>query len=390
MKRWAFAALAFLSTLSPAIAAEPKPTGSPSTPGYQPIGRDEQGLWAQADEDERLYRTSKLVIRDPQLNTYLRSVLCRTVGQDHCAAVRLYVVRTPIFNAETMPNGAMLIFTGALLRIRDEAELAAILAHEFTHFEHRHSLAALKSRRNAMSWAIWLTVASFATAYPYNYQPSFAAAYFSFARDEERDADLTSISLMQAGGFRPASASLIWAQMREEEDKRAAALGVKSVKDAWRGPFATHPMDGERLAYLMASADQIKDAASYTGAAEYRAALAPYWAMFVSDQIKLNDFGGSEYLLSNLAADGWTAPLLFARAELYRVRGTPADLLFAVNYYQQAATLPDAPAETWRGLALAQSRLGEVSAVRVAIKEYLVRKPDAPDRAALVTMGEGQ
>jgi hypothetical protein len=382
--------LALLSISTPSYAAEPKPTGSPSAPGYQPIGRDEQGLWAQADEAERDLRTSKLVIRDPQLNAYLRSVLCRTVGSDHCAAIRLYVVRTPVFNAETMPNGAIIIYTGALLRIRDEAELAAILGHEFTHFEHRHSLASLKSRRNAMSWAIWLTVASFATAYPTNYQPSFAAAYFGFARDEERDADLTSITFMQSGGFRPASASLIWAQMREEEDKRAAALGVKSIKDAWRGPFATHPMDGERMAYLKASADEVKDAATYIGAAEYRAAMAPFWTMFISDQVKLNDFGGSEYLLSNLASDGWTGPLLFARAELYRSRGGSADLLFAVNYYQQACAAPDAPAEAWRGLGLAQVRLGEASAARDAIKEYLIRKPDAIDRAALETIGEEQ
>lgn len=390
ISRAAIAALGLMVMPVAASGAEPRPTGSPSAPGYHPIGRDEQGIWDQADEFERDLRTSKMVLRDPALNGYLRSVLCRTVGIDHCQAMRLYVVRTPIFNAETLPNGAIMIHTGALLRIRDEAELAAILGHEFTHFEHRHSLADLKSLRNAMSWAVWLTVASFAASQPYNYQPGFAATHFSFARDQERDADITSVTLMQTGGFRPGSASMIWAQMREEEDHRASSLGVKSLKDAWRGPFATHPMDGERMSYLRSSADRIADPAQYTGISEYRAALAPIWPMLIADQIKLNDFGGSEYLLANLAADGWSGPLLFARAELYRTRGGPADLLFALNYYEQACAQSDAPAESWRGLALTSARLGQKDKAREAIREYLKRRPDATDRASLETLGEGQ
>ncbi|WP_267393678.1 MULTISPECIES: hypothetical protein [unclassified Sphingomonas] len=71
---------ALLSAATVAGAAEPKPSGSPSTANYRPIGRDEQGLWAEADEAERELKTSKLVIREPQVNAYLRRVLCREVG----------------------------------------------------------------------------------------------------------------------------------------------------------------------------------------------------------------------------------------------------------------------------------------------------------------------
>ncbi|MEO5494454.1 MAG: M48 family metallopeptidase [Sphingomonas sp.] len=389
--KWLLALAAIgLQSAAPAKAAEPKPTGSPAAPGYQPIGKDEQGLWATADEDERALKTSKMVLRDPALNGYLRSVLCRTVGHDSCGAARLYIVRTPLFNAYAMANGVIVVQTGALLRIQDEAELAAILGHEFTHFEHRHQLAGLKSARNAMSWAVWLTMASFIGSRPYNYQPVFASSHFSFARDQERDADVTGLAYMQTGGFRPQSASMIWAQMRTEEDKRAAALGVSSLKDAWRGPFSTHPMNVERMLYLRKFADEMKDPPSYVGVNEYRAALASFWPMLIDDQVKLNDFGGSEYLLGNLASDGWTGPLLYARAELYRARGGPADLLYAVNYYEQACVLPDAPPESWRGLGLTKARLGERNAALAAIKEYLQRRPDAKDRAVLESMGDTQ
>lgn len=382
-------AAALLATAG-TVGAEPLPTGSPSAPGYTPIGRDERGLWDQAAEAERDLKTSRLVLRDPALNTYLRGVLCRTVGESRCGAARIYVLRSPAFNAYMMPNGAIVINTGLFLRVQDEAELAAVLGHEFTHFEHRHSLYDLRSRRSAMSWGIWLTVASFGGGNGYDYTPGFAAGHFSYARDQERDADLTGLGYMRAGGFRPSRASDIWAQMREEEDRRADSLGVKSGTKSLLSPFADHPMDAERMTYLRAAAAKEGDTISYTGGDEYRAAIGPLWPMLIADQIKLNDFGGSEYLLTMLAGPRWTGPLLYAQAELYRTRGGPADLLRAVNAYREAGLAPDAPAETWRGLGLTYARLGQPADARGAITEYLKRRPDAGDRAMLETIGVTQ
>ena len=108
--------LAGLLLAAPLAASEPKPAGSPSAPGYQPIGRDEQGLWAEAEEGERELKTSRLVIREPSVNAYLRRVLCREVGDAACASVRLYLVRAPIFNADMGPSGVLRVYSGLLLR----------------------------------------------------------------------------------------------------------------------------------------------------------------------------------------------------------------------------------------------------------------------------------
>lgn len=383
-------ALAAALLAAGAARADVQPTGSPSVPGYTPMGRDEAGLWAEADEAERQYKVSKLVVRDPGVNAYLHAVLCREVGAERCGAARIYLVRTPLFNAFAMPNGAIVVFTGLLLRVHDEAELAAILGHEFTHFEHRHQLYGLKNQRNAMSWGAWLTVLSIGVGQGYNYTSGFAAAHYSYARDQERDADMTGLAMMRPAGFRPRSFSHVWAQMRTEEDHRAAALGVRSLKDAWRGPFSTHPMDAERMAYLRTAAEKEPDDIAYTGVAEYRAALAPIWPMLIADQVKLNDFGGSEFLLGNLTDDAWLGHLLFARAELYRTRAGPGDLAAAVSFYRDASLKPDAPAETWRGLGLSLARLGDIAGAKATIAEYLTRRPDAGDRATLESIGEGQ
>ncbi|KAK0329044.1 hypothetical protein LTR94_038345, partial [Friedmanniomyces endolithicus] len=74
--------------------------------------------------------------------------------------------------------------------------------------------------------------------------------------------------------------------------------------------------------------------------------------MFLDDQIKLNDFGASDFLITELADSGWTAQLWLARGELYRARGNPRDLVNAAEFYSNATTADPGLAEAYRGLGL--------------------------------------
>src|SRR3546814_15614290 len=84
--------------------------------------------------------------------------------------------------------------------------------------------------------------------------------------------------------------------------------------------------------------------------------MATWLPIFLQDQIKLNDFGGSDYLINRLAENGWTADLWFARGELYRSRGNQRDLVIAVQFSRSAIGLNPAFAEAHlgRGLSLIQ------------------------------------
>lgn len=389
MKAAAAALATLLTVCSGALAKEPKPTGSPAAPGYAPVGGDEKGLWAEFDEQEREIKTSKLLVKDERVNAYLRQVLCRVTGQSACAAIRLYLIRSPIFNAGMAPNGMMLLYTGTLLRVRDEAELAAVLGHEFTHFERRHSVARLKKRRNLASWGAWLTVASGLTNQSRNFLPDFMSIYFGYERDHEREADLGGLQLMHNARYRTMAASSVWMHQREEQDAQAAGLGVSSLKDRDYGPFKGHPMDVERMTYLAREAHALGGDQGNDGLSEFREALSPIWPMLIDDQIKLNDFGASEYILANLARGSWTGPLLFARAELHRARNKGLDLLTAEALYRQALVRDDAPPAAWRGLGLVLTRTGKTADASAALNEYLKRNPDAPDRAMLAAIAAG-
>jgi Flp pilus assembly protein TadD len=109
----------------------------------------------------------------------------------------------------------------------------------------------------------------------------------------------------------------------------------------------------------------------------------------LDDQVKLNDYGATDFVLTKLAADGWTPDLLYARGELYRARGRPEDLAQAEGFYIRAVAAEGAPAEAWRGLGLAALRAGKEDEGRAALRTYLAKKPDAADRQMITMLSGG-
>jgi hypothetical protein len=107
------------------------------------------------------------------------------------------------------------------------------------------------------------------------------------------------------------------------------------------------------------------------------------WPILVDDQLKLNDFGASEFLLASLARNGWTPDLHYARAELYRRRAAAGDMEAAAGFYSAAIAGGGILPELWRGRGLAQIKLGRAEAGKADLAEYLKRAPQAPDKAMI-------
>jgi beta-barrel assembly-enhancing protease len=94
-------------------------------------------------------------------------------------------------------------------------------------------------------------------------------------------------------------------------------------------------------------------------------------------------------LIERLASDGWTGELLYARAELYRSRGKVGDFQKAIEFYRQSiASGADIP-ENWRGLGVALLRSGAKADGQQALKDYLMKRPDATDKAMVAMMAGG-
>lgn len=373
-----------LLALASASNAEAPLTVSPYDGVYQPKGVDEIGLWRDDDEDERKLRDSSVIIRDEKLTAYLKEVLCRTVGPERCGSVRIYVIKEPVFNATMSPNGTMRVFTGLLLRCRNEAELAAVLGHEFGHFEMRHSLSEFKKRRTTSDILSWASVLA-ATASTYQGNTAYRDLRFSvygdlhrYNRNQEREADRMGIAFLNSSDLRPQAASMVWVNQMAEITVSAQIQGYKKPQFDRIAYTASHPPHLERAATLAALAlPEANDRDD--GQARYRLAINPRLAELLEDQIKLNDFGASEYIINSLAKDGWTSTLWHARGELFRLRGNPRDHVNAIDFYREAVALEPEKADSHRGLGLSLIKSGQVGEAHIALTRYLEIKPEAKD-----------
>ena len=379
VRHWLLGASALFSV----AATKPAPVDVGA--GYKPEGVEERGLWMQMDEQERELKTSKFVMHEADLNAYVHDVFCRTVGQADCKDVRIYIMRTPFFNASMAPNGMMQVWSGLFLRTRDEAQLAAILGHEYTHYQKRHSLQLFHDAKKKLAAGAWLGM-----VIPLA-QLAMVASIFENSRTMEAEADSGSVVMLAKAGYDPMAASHVWEQLHAEMDATAIARNKKSRKDKNGGMFATHPPTLDRMNDLKVLAEkQTVSGTPTVNQVAYRTAMAPYWSLVVDDQIKLNDFGATDFLLQNLASTGWTPELSYAHGELYRSRGTPEDLKLAVTAYKAAVAGQNPPLESWRGLGLALLRSGNQAEGQAALAQYLKLNPGASDRAMIAMMAGEQ
>ena len=112
---------------------------------YQPADADEKGLWQSLERFEEELASSNLVFDAPDMHSYFVRVMRKLLG-DRAKDTRVYLVHDASFNALMAPNGMMIVQSGLLARVRNEAQLAAVLGHESGHYLRRHSIAQFRDR----------------------------------------------------------------------------------------------------------------------------------------------------------------------------------------------------------------------------------------------------
>lgn len=377
---WNASACAFGLGLAMALAASPAFAASVEVarPGERPpAGSDEDELWYAMDRAERELREHPLLERDEALNAYVRGVACRVAG-DYCPDLRVYIVRQPWFNASMAPNGALVVWTGALLRCRDEAELAMVLAHEVAHFRQRHSLqrwremkktSALTSSIGLLAWGGGAGAASQLASL------LGVASERSFSRDAEREADRIGFAIATAEGYDASAGPRIWQRLLREEQARTNGKAVPV--------FATHPKTAERLEDVTAAAANVPEGGE-TGATAYRAATHPFHDAWLGGELSRRLYDTSIRVIDDLRAHvgpDLQATYAFHLGEAYRRRGAAGDAALAAEWHARALSLPDPPAAAWREHGLARRDAGDAAGAIAALTRYLQLAPEAEDAA---------
>ncbi len=355
-------------------------------PGERPaLDTDEAGFWMQSDRLEQRIKTSGNLLRDPAINAYLQELTCDLADQ-YCGDIRVYLSRTPYFNAYMAPNGLMNVWTGLLLRVDNEAQLAAVLSHEIGHYLRRHSVQLYRDVRDKSNAGAFLSVGlgAFGTLTQF----ALLGSVFAYKRDMEREADGYSLLLMARAGYDPREAHKIWARIQKEKEADPDPENAPSI-------YATHPPSDERRDALDDLGTKVFDklGSDKIETERFRAMIAPYKTELLRDEIDLRNFERSlalfEMLLEN---DPNPAEIIFFKGELYRARDDKdeGDAATALKFYDNALAAEGVPpTEIYRSMGLLHRRQGNSPAAASAFRTYLEMEPDTVERPFIESIIKG-
>jgi len=339
---------------------------------------DEGGLWALLSREEARLKKSRFLVRDAALNSYVSGVACRLAG-DHCPDTRVYVVRSPYFNAAMAPNGMMQVWTGLLLRMDNEAQLAAVLGHEIGHYVARHGVEQLRDAKSRSALGQFLGLAFGAAgvgAAGSIAQLALLAGMFAYSREHEREADRIGQELMAVGGYPPIEAARVWAQLVAElkaETEWSGDAGGRSIF------LASHPDPEERSQAMAQRAAEMSGNEGEAGRAALARQLRGHRRQWLEDELKRRKSGETIALFERLTRNSDDGETHFFLGEAYRLRAAEGDGRRALSEYAEAESRPDCPPEIFRSRGMLQRQAGDEPAARASFERYLLLRPDADD-----------
>ncbi len=347
-------------------------------PGDRPAGNtDEAELWYILDRQEEELKKSPFLVSDPALNDYVRKVACK-VTREYCKDLRIYILDLPFFNASMAPNGAMIVWTGALLRMQNEADLALIMGHEFGHYKKRHSIQQWRKLKKSSAFLGTfgiLTAGAGVGIAGMVANIAGGASMAKFSRDKEREADKIGMGIIDEYRYDPTSSVRLWEAMLREENARDYGKPFPA--------FASHPQTKERVEDVRAAAAAISNPGRELERDAYRKVTRPFLQHWLENELTRRMYNTSVQVIGDLrkTADPSDAGMYtFYLGEAYRRRNKNDDRAQARKLYAQAVLEPGAPPQAWRehGLALRDSKAFP-EAIR-HLREYLAKDPLAQDR----------
>lgn len=202
----------------------------------------------QIKQLDKRFEDQGLVYREPELNAYVDRVgrsLLKPEDQLENVVWQFRVMRNPALNAFALANGSIYVFTGLLARLENEAQLAAILAHEIIHVRNRHSYLGYRGyRKKMLTINILSAVGSYTglggSGLSLAAQFMLAISVVGYSRELEKEADLDGAQLLAASHYDPKAMPTAFESFLE-----------KYEVDLDGEPFyGDHPKTKDRVAYL--------------------------------------------------------------------------------------------------------------------------------------------
>ena len=214
--------------------------------------KDEREL---GEKFNALIRARMPLIEDTEVNDYIQGVIDRLVRVKPPMAfpITLGVINDNAVNAFAGPAGYVFVYTGLLLQMEHESEVAGVLAHELGHVSQKH-IAKRMGEMQALSIGQLVGVLAgvilgqttgnrdLGSAVAMGSQAASAQAYLKYSRDDEREADQVGMNTLVAAGYPPQGLIEAFETMRKLRFMQGGGIVPTYL--------STHPGLEERMGYL--------------------------------------------------------------------------------------------------------------------------------------------
>jgi predicted Zn-dependent protease len=323
----------------------------------------ERRLWHEAAGFDDTIERSDQIYHNRKATAYLQAVMDRLYpefkGKIH---VRIY--DSTELNAFALPNGSIYFNIGLLARMENEAQLAAVMAHEATHFIEKHSFKQRVSAKNSAAFAVsGIPFANLAAA----------SSISGFSRDLERDADANGYVRLVKSGYNPRESHKIFQYLADEVE----ALGVEEPYF-----FSSHPQLVDRINEFKRLSAKYKGGGRI-GKKSYNRIMIP-----IRLDVLRKDIGQDRYKSVILVMEDkkkrryYPAAGYYYLGEAYVRRDEKGDMDKALKAYKKAAKLSPKFAPSYMRLGMYYMKKGNKRKARYNFKQYLKLAPkNARDRA---------
>jgi predicted Zn-dependent protease len=197
-----------------------------------------------------LIRSNFPLVEDPEITGFVREMVDRLqkTMPPQPFPIQVYVVRNPALNAFAAPGGNLFVFTGMILGVESESELAGVLAHELAHVSQRHiarhieraQLISIGSMLGLLAGGL-IGSGEAGQAVMYGALAGGQSAYLKYSREDEREADQVGMNYLTAAGYRAEGMPESFEKIRRR--KWLSGGNIPTY-------ISTHPDVEERINYL--------------------------------------------------------------------------------------------------------------------------------------------
>ena len=144
------------------------------------------------------------------------------------------VLKSDLVNAFALPNGNIFVYTGILDKMEDSSELAALLGHEVSHVNNRHSIKTLcRNLAGKLLISVLLSDAGGVTQIITNNAHNLHN--LSYSRDFEREADEQGTAMLMYNHINPQGMIRLFSRLEDEDTQLLSKY------------ISTHPLTKDRI-----------------------------------------------------------------------------------------------------------------------------------------------